>query len=86
VILLILNVGRVMRLGFEKAFLMQNALNLDVSEIIQTYVYKVGLINAQYSFSAAVGLFNAIINLLLLLAVKLLPLALANVFGIGTLG
>ena len=64
------NVGRVMRLGFEKAFLMQNALNLEVSEIIPTYVYKVGLINAQYSFSAAVGLFNALINLLLLLLVN----------------
>jgi len=70
IILLILNTGRVMRLGFEKAFLMQTALNLDVSEIIQTYVYKVGLLNAQFSLSAAVGLFNSVINLLLLLAVN----------------
>jgi putative aldouronate transport system permease protein len=69
-ILLILNVGRLMQLGFEKAFLMQSPLNLETSEIIQTYVYKVGLLGAQYSFSAAVGLFNSAINLLLLLSVN----------------
>jgi putative aldouronate transport system permease protein len=70
VILLILNLGQVMSVGFEKAYLMQNALNLDSSEIISTYVYKVGLLNAQYSFSAAVGLFNAAINFVLLAAVN----------------
>jgi putative aldouronate transport system permease protein len=70
VILLILRLGRVMSLGFEKAFLMQNPLNLETSEIISTYVYKVGLLGAQYSFSAAVGLFNAVINLTLLVAVN----------------
>ncbi len=70
VILLILNAGNIMRLGFEKAFLMQSALNLEVSEIIQTYVYKVGLLNAQFSLSAAVGLFNNVINLVLLLTVN----------------
>jgi putative aldouronate transport system permease protein len=70
VILLILNLGQVMSVGFEKAYLMQNALNLDTSEIISTYVYKVGLLNAQYSFSAAVGLFNAAINFVLLAAVN----------------
>jgi len=69
-ILLILNVGQLMQVGFEKAFLMQNALNLDRSEIIATYVYKVGLLQAQYSFSAAVGLFNAVINFLLLVIVN----------------
>ena len=70
VILLILNVGRIMSLGFEKAYLMQNALNLQKSEIITTYVYKVGLLNAQFSFGAAVGLFNAAINCILLVAVN----------------
>lgn len=70
VVLLILNAGNVMRLGFEKAFLMQSALNLEVSEIIQTYVYKLGLLNAQFSLSAAVGLFNNVINLTLLLMVN----------------
>jgi putative aldouronate transport system permease protein len=70
VIMLILNTGRIMDVGFEKAYLMQNALNLDRSEIISTYVYKMGLLNAQYSFAAAVGLFNAVIDFVLLLAVN----------------
>jgi putative aldouronate transport system permease protein len=78
VILLILNVGRLMQLGFEKAFLMQSPLNLETSEIIQTYVYKVGLLGAQYSFSAAVGLFNAVINLVLLLTVNRLAKSLGQ--------
>jgi len=66
IVLLILNVGNVMSIGFEKAFLMQNDLNRVSSEIIATYVYKAGLQNAQYSFSSAVGLFNSLINLILL--------------------
>lgn len=67
-ILLILRLGRVMLIGFEKAFLMQNPMNLQTSEIISTYVYKMGLLNAQYSFGAAVGLFNTLINFILLIA------------------
>ena len=70
VILLILNVGQVMQVGFQKAYLMQTPLNLETSEIIATYVYKVGLLGAQFSFSAAVGLFNAVINLTLLVTVN----------------
>ena len=70
VITLILNVGSVMNIGFEKAYLMQTALNLSKSEIISTYVYKMGIQRAQYSFSAAVGLFNNAVNLLLLFAVN----------------
>ncbi|MCM3575587.1 ABC transporter permease subunit [Mesobacillus subterraneus] len=70
VILLILSVGNIMNIGFEKAFLMQTPLNQPASEIIPTYVYKLGLQQAQYSFAAAVGLFNAIINLILLIAVN----------------
>lgn len=70
VIMFILNSGKVMAVGYEKAYLMQNALNLDYSEIISTYVYKVGLINSQFSFSAAVGLFNSICNVVLLLLVN----------------
>ncbi len=66
-ILLILAVGNVMNVGFEKALLMQTSLNKSTSQIIQTYVYEVGLVQAQYSFSAAVGLFNSVINLVLLL-------------------
>jgi putative aldouronate transport system permease protein len=57
-----------MNVGFEKILLMQTSLNKSASQVIQTYVYEVGLVQAQYSFSAAVGLFNSIINLLLLVA------------------
>ncbi|HEY0827832.1 MAG TPA: ABC transporter permease subunit [Bacilli bacterium] len=70
IILLILAVGNMMNLGFEKALLMQTDLNKSSSSIIQTYVYEVGLVKAQYSFSAAVGLFNSVINLVLLLSVN----------------
>ncbi|MCG8454248.1 MAG: ABC transporter permease subunit [Spirochaetales bacterium] len=70
VILLILNMGYVMSVGFEKAYLMQNALNLETSEIISTYIYRIGLINADFSFSTAIGLVNSLINLVLLLTVN----------------
>ena len=66
--LLVLNFGSVMSIGFEKVYLMQNALNLDTSEIIATYVYKVGLINSDYGLSTAIGLLNSVINVILLLA------------------
>jgi putative aldouronate transport system permease protein len=68
--ILILGVGNVMAIGFEKAFLLQNSLNLSRSEIIPTYVYKVGLLNADFSQAAAIGLFNGMINLVLLLGVN----------------
>lgn len=68
--MLILNCGRLMGLGFEKAFLMQNSLNLGKSEIIATYVYKIGLLDAQYGFATAVGLFNSVINFILLITVN----------------
>lgn len=70
VILLILNVGSVMSVGFEKVFLLQNEMNMATSDIIATYTYRVGLINAQYSFSAAVGLFNSVVNFILLITVN----------------
>jgi putative aldouronate transport system permease protein len=66
IILLILSAGGILNVGFEKAFLLQNSLNLNRSEVINTYVYKVGIENAQYSFSAAVGLFNNVINFIIL--------------------
>ncbi|MBW4080982.1 sugar ABC transporter permease [Paenibacillus sp. S150] len=78
VVLLILNVGNMMKIGFEKIFLMQNPLNVMTSEVISTYVYKVGLIGANFSFSAAVGLFNSIINLILLLLVNYMARRLAK--------
>lgn len=70
VILLILNMGSIMGVGFEKVYLMQNDLNLESSEVISTYVYKSGIIQAQYSFSAPIGLFNSIINFFLLVLVN----------------
>lgn len=66
-ILFILAVGNIFNLGFEKVYLMQTDLNLPTSEVINTYVYKTGLQNAQFSYSAAIGLFNSVLNLLLLL-------------------
>jgi len=69
-IILVLSVGNIMAVGFEKAFLLQNPLNLSNSEIISTYVYKTGLLNADYSLATAVGLFNSVINLVLLLLVN----------------
>jgi putative aldouronate transport system permease protein len=69
-IILILGVGNIMAIGFEKAFLFQNALNLSTSEIIPTYVYKTGILNANFSLGATIGLFNAAISLVLLLVVN----------------
>jgi len=70
IILLILQVGSLMSVGYEKVYLMQNATNLTTSEIISTYTYKVGLQDAQYSYSAAIGLFNNVINFVLLVTVN----------------
>ncbi|OME76850.1 sugar ABC transporter permease [Paenibacillus pabuli] len=70
VIMLILSLGSIMGVGFEKIYLMQNPLNTSASEVISTYVYKVGLIGANFSFSSAVGLFNSVINLILLVIVN----------------
>lgn len=69
-ILLILRVGGLLNVGFEKAFLLQNPLNISGSEIISTYVYKMGLQSSQYSLSTAIGLFNTLVNLVLLLSVN----------------
>jgi ABC-type polysaccharide transport system permease subunit len=70
VIILVLGVGNIMSIGFEKVFLLQNPLNLAQSEIIATYVYKTGLLNADFSMATAVGLFNSVVNLFLLLGVN----------------
>ena len=66
IILLIFSVGNVLNIGYEKIYLMQNDLNIQTSEVISTFVYKVGLVNADYGFSTAVGLFNAVISIILL--------------------
>ncbi|MCD7736540.1 MAG: ABC transporter permease subunit [Lachnospiraceae bacterium] len=69
-IMFILRMGSVMSVGFEKVYLLQNQLNMASSEIISTYVYKMGLISSQYSLSSAINLFNTLINLVLLLSVN----------------
>lgn len=71
IILFVLSMGSVLSTGFEKVFLMQNALNLPVSEVIATYVYKIGIISNQFSYSAAIGLFNTVINFIFLYAMNL---------------
>jgi len=69
-VVFILSAGGIMAIGFEKAFLMQTALNLPTSEILPTYVYKVGLKAGDYSYSTAIGLFNSAINVILLVFVN----------------
>ncbi|MGG3280635.1 ABC transporter permease [Paenibacillus solani] len=70
VICAILATGSVMSVGFEKVLLMQNDANLATSEVLSTYMYKSGILNAEYSFSAAVGLFNNLINFIVLYLVN----------------
>ena len=62
----ILQAGNIMSIGFEKAYALQTDLNLNSAEIIATYVYKKGLLDGDYSFSTAVGLFNTVINVICL--------------------
>lgn len=69
-ILLIMNFGKVMSVGYEKVYLMQNDLNASTSEIISTYVYKMGVLNQQFSYSTAIGLFNNVINFLLVVTMN----------------
>lgn len=69
-ILLVLSVGGLMNLGFEKVYALQNDLNRPLSEVIATYVYRVGITNIQYSYSSAIGLFNTIVNFILLVSMN----------------
>lgn len=66
-VLFILSIGGIMGVGFEKAYLLQTSMNLPASEVIDTYVYKRGLVAGDWSFGAAVGLFNTVIGLILLM-------------------
>jgi putative aldouronate transport system permease protein len=70
--LFILNTGSILSIGFEKIYLMQNSINTPVSEVISTYVYKIGVLQFNYSYSTAVGLFNSLVNLAMLLIVNTL--------------
>lgn len=66
-ILLIMNMGNILNVGFDKAFLMQNDLNRSASQVISTYVYQVGIKSSQFSFGTAVGLFNTVVNFVFLM-------------------
>ncbi|NMA84393.1 MAG: sugar ABC transporter permease [Epulopiscium sp.] len=66
-IMLILQIGNLLSVGFEKVYLLQNAQNISVSEVLSTYVYKMGIQSSNYSLATAVGLFNAVISLILVL-------------------
>ncbi|MFS0723995.1 ABC transporter permease [Paenibacillus sp. 1P07SE] len=70
IIMLIFQFGSMMDIGFEKIYLMQNDLNYSASTVISTYVYEIGLLGSQFSFSAAVGLFNSVINFILIILVN----------------
>lgn len=70
IMLTIMKFGRVLNVAYEKVLLLQNDLNIGVSEIISTYVYKQGLVSAQYSYSAAVSLFNNLVGLILVITVN----------------
>ena len=70
-IMLILNAGNIMSVGFEKVYLMQSDLNLRSSEIISTYVYKVSFVQgSDFAYAGAIGLFNSVINMALLVTVN----------------
>ena len=79
VILLIMNLGRVLSVGFEKVFLMQNDLNLSVSEVISTYVFNIGVQSGQFSFGSAVGLFNTVINFAFLMIANMVSKKAADI-------
>jgi len=79
ILMLILRCGNVLSVGHEKIFLMQNPLNLDVSQVISTYVYEQGLLSGQYSYSAAIGLFNNVVNVTLLLIVNWIARKLSDI-------
>jgi putative aldouronate transport system permease protein len=79
VIMLVLATGNMLTIGYEKVYLMQTGMNLSVSEVVSTYVYKVGIQSAQFSFASAVGMFNSVANLLILLLTNWLAGRLSNV-------
>ncbi len=70
VMMLILNAGSIINVGYEKVLLLQNKMNMDAADVINTYVYRMGITSAQYSYSSAIGLFNSVVALALLLMVN----------------
>lgn len=76
--LLILKFGSLMSVGFEKVYLLQNPLNKPAASIISTYTYELGLIRADYSYSTAVGLFNTVINVFLMVSANFISKKVAD--------
>ena len=72
VILFIMRIGSLMNVGFEKVLLMQNNVNMGKSDVISTFIYRNGIQKGQFSYSAAVGIFNSLINLALLIGANML--------------
>ncbi len=70
VILLILSTANIVNVGFEKVYLLQNPMNMETADVISTYVYRIGLISMQYSYSTAIGLLQSVISLILLTIVN----------------
>ena len=70
IITFLMRVGSLMNLGYSKVFLLQNNLNLDASNVLSTYTYEVGLVGGQFSYSTAIGLFNNVVNIIILLVVN----------------
>jgi len=70
IILLIMSTARILEVGFEKVYLLQNNMNIQSSDVISTYVYRVGLVSMQYSYSSAIGLFQSVISLIMLTLVN----------------
>lgn len=78
IVLFILQAGKMMNIGFEKILLLQNALNMSASDVISTYVYRLGIEDAQYSYTTAIGLFNSVVNVVILVIVNKLANKLSN--------
>lgn len=70
IMLLILNCGSIINISYEKVLLLQNDMNMETADVISTYVYRMGITSAQYSYSAAIGLFNSVVSVILLLLVN----------------
>lgn len=79
IMLLILSMGSLLNTSFEKIYLMQNSMNLSVSEVINTYVYKIGMESNQFSYAAAIGLFNTLINFAFLIVTNWIGKKTANI-------
>ena len=80
VIMFIMSTGGVLSVGFEKIFLLQNSLNMETSRVLSTYTYEIGLIGGQFSYSTAIGLFNNLVNVVMILFANTIA---KKVSGIG---